>query len=81
MNDEADQYEVVEFPAIFNENTPEERALWPEWMPLSTLRKTKASMPLVPVERSVPTKPHSRRSKCCKERMVEFGGSKRPTFL
>lgn len=46
MNDEADQYEVVEFPAIFNENTPEERALWPEWMPLSTLRKTKASMPL-----------------------------------
>jgi predicted phage terminase large subunit-like protein len=46
MNEEADQYEVVEFPAIFNENTPEERALWPEWMPLSTLRKTKASMPL-----------------------------------
>ena len=46
QNEEADQYEVVEFPAIFNENTPEERALWPEWMPLSTLRKTKASMPL-----------------------------------
>jgi len=46
MNDEADQYEVVEFPAIFNENSPEERALWPEWMPLPALRKTKASMPL-----------------------------------
>jgi hypothetical protein len=46
MNDEADQYEVIEFPAIFNENTEDERALWPEWMPLSTLRKTKASMPL-----------------------------------
>jgi predicted phage terminase large subunit-like protein len=46
MNEEADQYEVVEFPAIFNENTEDERALWPEWMPLPTLRKTKASMPL-----------------------------------
>ena len=46
QNEEADQYEVVEFPAIFNEGTPEERALWPEWMPLPALRQTKASMPL-----------------------------------
>ena len=46
QNDEADQYEIVEFPAIFNENSPEERALWPEWMPLDALRKTKASMPV-----------------------------------
>ena len=27
QNDQADQYEVVEFPAIFNENTDEEKAL------------------------------------------------------
>lgn len=46
QNDEADQYEVIEFPAIFNENSDDERALWPEWMSLPTLRKTKASMPL-----------------------------------
>jgi len=45
-NDEADQYEVVEFPAIFNENTPEERALWPEQYSLQSLRQTKASMPV-----------------------------------
>jgi len=46
QNEEADQYEVVEFPAIFNEGTKEERALWPEWMPLPALRQTKASMPV-----------------------------------
>lgn len=45
-NDEADQYNVVEFPAIFNENTPEERALWPEQYGLQALRQTKASMPV-----------------------------------
>ena len=46
QNEEADQYNVVEFPAIFNQDTPEERALWPEWMPLAALRQTKASMPV-----------------------------------
>ena len=46
QNDEADQYEIVEFPAIFNEGEKTERALWPEWMPLEKLRQTKASMPL-----------------------------------
>jgi predicted phage terminase large subunit-like protein len=42
----ADQYELFEFPAIFNENTPEEKALWPEFYDLDTLHRTKASMPL-----------------------------------
>lgn len=46
QNDEADQYEVVEFPAIFNENTDHESALWPEWLSLASLRQTKASMPV-----------------------------------
>ena len=46
QNDEADQYEKVEFPAIFNENTPQERALWPEQYSLEALRRTKASMPV-----------------------------------
>lgn len=51
QNELADQYNVVEFPAIFeleNASTGEvvEKALWPEWMPLETLLKTKASMPL-----------------------------------
>ena len=46
QNDEADQYELVEFPAIFNEGTDSEAALWPEWLPLASLRQTKASMPV-----------------------------------
>jgi len=46
QNEEADQYNVVEFPAIFNEGTDDETALWPEWMPLAVLRQTKASMPV-----------------------------------
>jgi predicted phage terminase large subunit-like protein len=50
QNEMADQYEIVEFPAILtSENDEEEvveKALWPEWMPLEVLYKTKASMPL-----------------------------------
>lgn len=46
QNERSDQYEVVEFPAIFNENTPEERPLWPEFFDLDALKRTKASMPV-----------------------------------
>lgn len=46
QSEEADQYEVVEFPAIFNENTPEEAPLWPEFFDLPALKRTKASMPV-----------------------------------
>lgn len=46
QNEEADQYEVVEFPAIFNENTPNEKPLWPEFFDLTALKRTKASMPV-----------------------------------
>lgn len=46
QNEGSDQYEVVEFPAIFNENTPEERPLWPEFFDLTALKRTKASMPV-----------------------------------
>jgi len=46
QNEEADQYEVVEFPAIFNDGTKEARALWPEFYTLTALNRTKASMPL-----------------------------------
>ena len=40
-----DQYHFFEFPAIFNENTDEEKALWPEFFDLTALHRTKASMP------------------------------------
>jgi len=41
-----DRYEFFEFPAIFNENTAEEKALWPEFFDLEALHRTKASMPV-----------------------------------
>lgn len=58
QNEGADQYEVIEFPAILetqhketNENGQEttkikEKALWPEFYDLPALYRTKASMPL-----------------------------------
>jgi predicted phage terminase large subunit-like protein len=46
LNERSDQYEVVEFPAIFNENTDKEKSLWPDFFDLEALHRTKASMPL-----------------------------------
>ena len=46
QNDQADQYEVVEFPAIFNQGTDKEKPLWPEFFDLTALHRTKASMPV-----------------------------------
>lgn len=49
QNKEADQYEVVEFPAILEieqeDGTIRERALWPEFFTLKALRRTRAGMP------------------------------------
>ena len=49
-NDRADQYEVVEFPAILEVKSPRsnkfiEKPLWPEFFDLEALLRTKASMP------------------------------------
>jgi len=51
QNDGADQYEVVELPAILEKEDPEtgdiiERPLWPEFFDLPALKRTKASMPV-----------------------------------
>jgi predicted phage terminase large subunit-like protein len=43
-NPDADQWEVVEFPAILNENELNERSLWPEFWPLEELKKKRAGM-------------------------------------
>ena len=43
-NPDADQWEVIELPAILNENTPEEKSLWPEKWPLPELQLARASM-------------------------------------
>ena len=46
QNEESDQYEVVEFPALFESADGSQRALWPEFYDVQALLRTKASMPL-----------------------------------
>jgi predicted phage terminase large subunit-like protein len=49
QNDKADQYEVVEFPAIIEverDGQKVEKPLWPEFFDLTALYRTKASMPV-----------------------------------
>jgi len=43
-NPDSEQWEVIEFPAILNEDTPEAKSLWPERWPLEELLKKKAVM-------------------------------------
>ena len=43
-NPESIPWEIVELPAILNENTPDEKSLWPEQWPLDSLKATKASL-------------------------------------
>jgi predicted phage terminase large subunit-like protein len=44
QNDEADQWELVEFPAILNIGMEEEKPLWPEFWPLEELNAKKMGM-------------------------------------
>jgi predicted phage terminase large subunit-like protein len=44
QNEGGDKYETFEFPAILNENTPEEKSIWPEQWSLEALQQTRASM-------------------------------------
>lgn len=43
-NPDADQWEVVEFPAILNEHTDQEKSLWPEKWGVEELQKTRAAI-------------------------------------
>ena len=43
-NSNADQWEVIEFPAVFDEHEEKERALWPSFWALEELRAVRASM-------------------------------------
>lgn len=50
QNEDSDQYEVFEFPAILeltqDDGSIVEKALWPEFFDLPALKRTKASMPV-----------------------------------
>ena len=43
-NPDSDQWELIELPAIVNENTQRERSLWPEQWTIENLKQKKASM-------------------------------------
>lgn len=43
-NPESIPWEIVELPAILNEGTEQEKSLWPEQWPLTSLKATKASL-------------------------------------
>lgn len=43
-NPDADQWEIVELPAILNENTEKEKSLWPEQWPLEQLKQKRAAL-------------------------------------
>ena len=43
-NPDSIPWEIVELPAILNENTEQEKSLWPEQWPLESLKATKASL-------------------------------------
>ena len=44
LNEGGDNYEAFEFPAILNENTEDEKSIWPEQWSLESLKQTRASM-------------------------------------
>ena len=43
-NDDVDEWEVVEFPAIIEDKNGEEKSLWPEFWPLEELQSKRASL-------------------------------------
>ena len=45
-NPDTDKWRVISFPALLDENTPEERPTWPGFWPLPTLRATRSVLPV-----------------------------------
>ena len=45
-NPDTDKWEVIEFPAILDEDLPTERAMWPGFWSLKTLKATKSVLPV-----------------------------------
>lgn len=90
MNEHADQYEVIEFPAILetqqtktDENGQEvteikEKALWPEFFDLPALYRTKASMPLFQWNAQYQQSPTSEEAAIVKREWWQWWKQERP---
>lgn len=46
QNDNTDQWEIIELPAILDEGLPTERSLWPAYWKLETLQATRSVLPV-----------------------------------
>jgi predicted phage terminase large subunit-like protein len=90
QNENADQYEVIEFPAILelettkvDENGEEvhytrEKALWPEFYDLPALYRTKASMPLFQWNAQYQQKPTAEEAAIVKREWWKVWKAERP---
>jgi len=81
QNDRADQFEVIEFPAILEverEGKVVEKPLWPEFFDLEALLRTKASMPNFQWNAQYQQQPTAEEAAIVKREWWQIWGNERP---
>ena len=81
QNERADQFEVVEFPAILEvleEDKVVEKPLWPEFFDLEALLRTKASMPSYQWNAQYQQSPTAEEAAIVKREWWQIWGAERP---
>lgn len=74
-------WDLLEMPAIENEDTDDEIALWPEWYPIDVLNEKKASMPLREWSALYQQKPTVDTGSYCKRVWYEPRYDEKPKYL
>ena len=83
QNHRADQYEVIEFPAILDVQDKEtgkevQKPLWPEFFDLEALMRTKASMPVFQWNAQYQQQPTAEEASIIKREWWSMWGNERP---
>jgi len=78
LNEDGDQYEMFEFPAILNEGSENEKSLWPEQWPIEALQRTKASMPAWQWNAQYQQNPTAQESAIIKKDWIQWWPSEDP---
>ena len=83
QNDKADQYEIVEFPAILevpnkSDSGYTQKPLWPEFFDLDALLRTKASMPTFQWNAQYQQEPTAEEASIVKREWWQSWGDKNP---
>lgn len=71
----ADKWEVIELPALLDENTEDERPMWPGFWTLDELRATRAAIPVSKWQAQYQQKPTSEEGAILKRDMWKIWGS------